>query len=809
MIGFYERLVSKFYNAEKEQFSLALASYKANCYSINKKVYKIILVLDGEIDVLYNSKIRNLKRDQIIIINPNKVFAINVKENENLVLILDLEYDFVARRNDNVLSFSFDIKNFEGNEKVQRIVHLIKNFFCIYTVDVNVSVQKCMFSLNEIITLLCDYFLEISDEEYKINRMTRQKLVNIMENLFETSNDYTLDDVANELNLRSSNTSKLFKPLFGYGFSECHRFSKINRAIELLYFSDNNISEITSAIGFLNLKSLNENFQRYVGVSPSKYRKKMKFSGSNCRYNNIGNILKSDNILKIYKDYEQENIFLDNIVKTEYIKTFDVDVNNNCMQFQNVVGQIADISMFGDNWMECIKDIGARLKYKNLKMDLFFDDESMYLIKNEKEKELLDNNKRERITQWIESMSIACRIVIEIPIECADNIYNYIYKNKKIKNAYSVLEDFFEHITMLVPFFYLKHWSFELKMPWSWTSAKNSKEYEKYKYVYSCIYKLLKRNFYESNIGVALGDVSIIKSDKNLKNMKDIVVDEFKPQFFSFEIVDERLFSKEIDLANTQMRILDNAKKVISFIRRLEKKYSFKSDIYVSRILMSFDCKNIPKIYWESIGALNLINRFLIAQKENVLIASIFYYDDIYKSKKELYANVDKYVQKKKLNNDLGIKNTSYYVSEIIENMGHRCIFLRDGLIATYIGGNKYDFLIYQDLSICKDFVMASKKMTNRVFLNKKHKIKIKGLKGKYKIVTKILHATTNTFYYEWEKMGAPAHIGKEDKEYIQMKAIPERHVEIVDIYNVFERTIELDLFEIAHIEITKIYDSK
>ncbi len=53
--------------------------------------------------------------------------------------------------------------------------------------------------------------------------------------------------------------------------------------------------------------------------------------------------------------------------------------------------------------------------------------------------------------------------------------------------------------------------------------------------------------------------------------------------------------------------------------------------------------------------------------------------------------------------------------------------------------------------------------------------------------------------------MGAPEHIGKDDKEYLQMKTIPERHVEIVQIYGDFEKSIELDIFEIAHIEINKI----
>lgn len=222
-------------------------------------------------------------------------------------------------------------------------------------------------------------------------------------------------------------------------------------------------------------------------------------------------------------------------------------------------------------------------------------------------------------------------------------------------------------------------------------------------------------------------------------------------------------------------------------------------------MLIYYEWNSIPKIYWESICALNLINRFLVAQKEQILIASIYYYDERYKDKKTLYDNLDKYIQKKSLSNPIGTKNTTYYLSEILSSMGRKCIYSGDGLIATYIDENKYNFLIYQDLEMCKDYVVAKDKIKKEIFLNKKHKINIKGLNGKYRIVTKILHSRENTFLYEWKKMGAPEHIGKDDKEYLQMKTIPERHVEIVQIYGDFEKSIELDIFEIAHIEINKI----
>lgn len=806
MIGFREKIVSRLINTDDIPFSMTLTSYKANNYSINGKNYKLLLVVDGEIEFLYNSSEKKLIKNQFVILNPNKIFGINKLTQNNLILEIDLDYDFVLKSSYNPISFLVNLDGTENEKENEKIVYLVKKLFYYYTTDLGVSAQKCILVLTDMVDILYTYFLGESNEKNQINNLISTKLIEIMEKIFQNRDfDYKLGEIADELNLKASNISKLFKPIFGYGFSECHRMARINKSIELVYSTEYSILEIANIVGFLNSKSLNKNFKEYVGVPPNRYRRQIQELDDNFKYNSISSILESESISEIYKYYENTDIFSKKPVNVEYTNTFDVNVNSEPLIYESVVDKIIDISIFEDNWMEYMSEISTNLRYKNMKINLFFDDSGMYLIKDINKKEHLDPYRRERITHWVESLGIYCRIGIEIPKECVDGIYLYKYENQDVENAYSILEEFFEHLKLLIPSSDLKNWSFELDMPWVWMISRNHKNYRKYKSIYRCIYKLVARNFQESEIGVYLGDIDVVKSKHYLSNIEDIIIDEFKPNFFSFDILDERLFNKNITAANTRIKNLEYIKKVMEFIEELEKKYSFKSEKYVSRMLIYYEWNSIPKIYWESICALNLINRFLVAQKEQILIASIYYYDERYKDKKTLYDNLDKYIQKKSLSNPIGTKNTTYYLSEILSSMGRKCIYSGDGLIATYIDENKYNFLIYQDLEMCKDYVVEKDKIKKEIFLNKKYKINIKGLNGKYRIVTKILHSRENTFLYEWKKMGAPEHIGKDDKEYLQMKTIPERHVEIVQIYGDFEKSIELDIFEIAHIEINKI----
>ena len=54
--------------------------------------------------------------------------------------------------------------------------------------------------------------------------------------------------------------------------------------------------------------------------------------------------------------------------------------------------------------------------------------------------------------------------------------------------------------------------------------------------------------------------------------------------------------------------------------------------------------------------------------------------------------------------------------------------------------------------------------------------------------------------------MGSPKYITEEEKEYLDARIRPALEVEFVEIFNEFEKNINLDVFEMAFIEIKKLY---
>ena len=146
----------------------------------------------------------------------------------------------------------------------------------------------------------------------------------------------------------------------------------------------------------------------------------------------------------------------------------------------------------------------------------------------------------------------------------------------------------------------------------------------------------------------------------------------------------------------------------------------------------------------------------------------------------------------------------NYFLNENLVKMGKECIHKSSGLIITRTFYD-YQCLLYQDIVESVRYVNSDLKKTNS-FPYRRYTIKISGLSGKYKIITRKFCNKDGTFYTEWKKMGSPKYITEEEKEYLDARIRPALEVEFVEIFNEFEKNINLDVFEMAFIEIKKLY---
>lgn len=89
----------------------------------------------------------------------------------------------------------------------------------------------------------------------------------------------TLNTMAQQVNMSSSQLSKLFYEYIGENFSDYITGLKVRKAKELLKGTDNRMYEIADYLGFTDAYYFSSWFKRTVGVTPTDYR--AEFSGKN------------------------------------------------------------------------------------------------------------------------------------------------------------------------------------------------------------------------------------------------------------------------------------------------------------------------------------------------------------------------------------------------------------------------------------------------------------------------------------------------------------------------------------------------
>ena len=93
--------------------------------------------------------------------------------------------------------------------------------------------------------------------------------------------ELTLSDVCTRMNYSRSFLCKTFKRQTGETLMSCFCRMKAEEAGRLLLLTDRQITEIAEHLGFSDAKYFGALFRRYMGCSPTEYRKRRKGKGEN------------------------------------------------------------------------------------------------------------------------------------------------------------------------------------------------------------------------------------------------------------------------------------------------------------------------------------------------------------------------------------------------------------------------------------------------------------------------------------------------------------------------------------------------
>ncbi|MDY5478849.1 MAG: helix-turn-helix domain-containing protein [Peptostreptococcus porci] len=799
MVGFYDKISPKNSDIESEYYSFSFASYRANSFILNENCYRVVLVLDGNISIIYMDEKISLNKGQLYIINPCKVYRVLSNCNqENLILYFDINLEFAlnACSVKTIASFDFDSVH-EDNIEYQEIISTMNELLCLYIFEENVSEGVYVKLVRNMLKKLFENFSskDSNDEKEKIDIWFSKKLVEYTKMMFEEpQNGYSLMQLSSDFNNYSSYVSKIYKKVLGVKFVECHIFARIEKSMEWLIDSDKSILEIATECGFMSSKSFYENYKKYMDETPSQFRKKMRCSRQlDYKYTNMPSILESDVVYEIFEEREDANRNVSN--DSDEGIHYDIDVNRSGFSVEACNKRVVNLNIFGDRWMETIETIQRSLRYDYVTISLLFN-RNVYFVYDEFSKERIDFTKFMHYIHKLENLNLKPVIVLE---------FMHISDKSDLINmreaSYKTLERFLNSISEVISVSKLKYWKFELKMPWVWMDYKDDEEYYYNKNLYNKIRKLIRNKLQNKKIGIHMGNLNLIKSNKQYERVKSIVDDDFDIDSLSFSVVDPYIYSDKSNNKCVLIRRKEHIDKIINFVNSLKERNRYK--VYISDMYLYYEWEKLSRYYWESMFALCAVDSYIEMQENKLGISSVKYYNNMFSSRERFEKKKKEYIGKYELSNEFGIYNACFYVEKILSEINGECIYSEPGVFFVK-DDDEYLCLLYQDIH------RNIKKVSDKVVMNynsshEKYKIRISGLHGRYKISTKSTHSENGTFYREWKNMGAPNQLSREEKEYISSKITPNLYVEFVDIHDTYDTEIKLGLFEIKFIKITKI----
>jgi len=259
--------------------------------------YELLYVKDGEIKVVIEGAEYHGLPGDIFFFKPKQRHSIELLNNKPLHQP-HLHFDFIYQRDSPEVEVSFkplekmneqELKLFReditASLEIQLPSHLrllkpkiIENLFydIFYEFDMKFPYFEAAVKGSFI-----NLWVQLSRESLWATRPhlinSREQIERVKAFLSHNANrNVSLDELADVANLNKYYLSRLFKEYFGVSPVYYHLTNRLDKAKEMIRFTNQSISKIASQFGFSSIYSFSRAFYKYEGVSPQKYRAENK-----------------------------------------------------------------------------------------------------------------------------------------------------------------------------------------------------------------------------------------------------------------------------------------------------------------------------------------------------------------------------------------------------------------------------------------------------------------------------------------------------------------------------------------------------
>ncbi len=232
---------------------------------------EIIYVVKGVVNVKIKDTEKVMTQGDIFLVGSNIAHSIE-KVEDNILLISQIDIDYLNANSGIKYDMLFDNENISESDRKEIIYRL--GLLYLESMNEKTSLNQQYEILDELIEVIQDkikiYKREVKDE-------TEKTLEDIVDEIVErvSVEDYleiSLESLANDYNVSPSYLSRMFKKITGSNITEYFRSKRVNNAVHYLINTDLNVTEISKKSGFIDIKAMNRDLNKELGMSATKFR---------------------------------------------------------------------------------------------------------------------------------------------------------------------------------------------------------------------------------------------------------------------------------------------------------------------------------------------------------------------------------------------------------------------------------------------------------------------------------------------------------------------------------------------------------
>ena len=795
---------------------------------------EIFFVLSGTVDLIYNGEKYVLKKDDVFLINSNKIHGIT-SNSKNIVIAAQIEESFVKNNYKDIDSIEFDCKSVSYENEPQAfksIRKILAKIVWTYNKEVDGYEIKINSLLLDLIYILTNNFkVKANIKNIHANNKHLDRLVRIINYVKENfNNDISLTKVAEKEYLTPQYLSKFFEKNMWINFLTYVNKIRLDHALNDLINTDTSITDIAFNSGFPNVKSFISVFKATYNQTPSIYRKNInshivKNKGEQIRVNYLD--VDTTSYFKEILEYLSDDDDIEKIkdTGTKIKKKVTIDLNDNLGKIKNNWKNLMTIGKAKEGLLDIvqkqIREIQKDIGYKYIRFHGIFDDEMMIYQEDKLGNVQFNFNYVDSLFDFLLSVNLKPFIELSfMPKDLAKDINHTMYYHESItsipksyKNWAFMINALIIHCIERYGVEEVKSWCFEVwnepDMEAFWSGVE-----EDYYNLYEVSYRVIKEINKDIKVGgPAIASITIKQTKWLDRYIKYTIDNKCIPDFISFHIYPNEIFDINDNFTHKKGLITDSdinyLSNIIDIVKNKLNEFSLDNiEVYLTEWNSTISCRDLTNdtLYKGSYIFKNIL--------ENIDKINSFGYWALSDYIEEFRIDKNIFHGGLGLITNNGIKKSAFYSFKLLNELGGNIVDRGDGYFISK-NNNEYKVFLYNYCHFDKIYSMSDVSnidIGNRynVFLDKNINIELKltnfNVSGGYNLCIKELTRKGGSSFDTWVKMGQPMQITKEDIEYINSKSIPNMKKLYVDIDKDYTIMEHLKPHEVKVYTFTKSY---